>query len=201
MKYSMSFTTGTLLFRESILIATLYTELDDWEQVRARIIGDNLLQVRTLNASKRLSSEIVSRLKHLTSTQLTLLTTGSRPEQAAILWLAVCKRYRFVYDFAVDIIHEKYLRYDLLLTYADYDVYFDNKAEWHPEVARISEVTRQKGRQFVFKMLREVGILSSAEQIVPSLLSPAVIEAIASDNPTHFAIFPVAEALIQEWTP
>jgi hypothetical protein len=199
-KYSMSFTSGTLLYGESLIVANLHTDHIDWKQVRDQVVADNLLQMRTRNASKRICSEIVSRLKLLTPDQLMLLREGSRLDQTAILWLAVCKRYRFIYDFAVEIIHEKYLRLDLALAHADYDIYFDNKAEWHPEVERISEETRQKGRQVVFKMLREAGLLSGDQQIIPALLSPAVIEAIAADNPADFAVFPIPDTLIQEWT-
>lgn len=200
-RYSMSFTSGALLYRESILFAGLYDENSGWEQVRHRVIADNLLQVRTPNASKRLSREIISRLKLLTPDQLHLLVQGTRREQQHLLWLAVCKRYRFIYDFAATVVREKYLRLDLSLTRTEYEQFFDDKAEWHPEVERVSEVTRQKGRQFVFKMLREASLLAEGETIIPALLAPNVIEAIAADDVAHFHIFPVPERLIQEWLP
>lgn len=198
-KYSMSFTSGALLFQESILIADSYEELNDWKVVRDRVVEENLLQMRTLNASQRICREVISRLRLLTPLQRGLLREGSRHDQLAVLWLASCKRYRFIYDFAAEVIREKYLRLDLALTHADYDVYFDNKAEWHPEVERVTNETRQKGRQVVFKMLHEAGLLATDDHIVPALLSPAIIDAIASDNPADFAVFPVPNMLIQEW--
>lgn len=199
-RYSMSFTSGALLYRESILFAGLYDENSGWEQVRHRVIADNLLQVRTPNASKRLSREIISRLKLLTPDQLHLLVQGTRREQQHLLWLAVCKRYRFIYDFAVDVIHEKYLRGDLLLTYDEYEHFFGRKAEWHPEVERVAASTRAKQRQVVFKMLREADLLTDEKQILAVLLSDDVIRAIGRDDPAHFAIYPVAPSIVQEWT-
>ena len=105
--------------------------------------------------------------------------------------MAICKRYRFIYDFSVEIIREKYLRLDLDLSYDDYDLYFNDKAEWHPEVARVTEATRLKGRQVVFKMLREAELLTKQNRLIPILLTPSLIEVIQQDDGAHFAIFPV----------
>ena len=200
-RYSMSFTTATLLYRESLTIAELLEQLGDWDQVRQRVIEDNLLQMRTLNASKRVYHEVASRLKQLTSAELALLRTGTRQEQNHMLWLAVCKRYRFIYDFAVEEVREKFLRLDLHLGYDDYDIYFYSKAEWHPEVAGVTETTRKKQRQVVFKTMREADLLTQEEQILPAMLTPREIETIAADSPAYLALFPVSPAEPQEWLP
>jgi len=52
-KYSMSFTTGGLFYRESVALAMLFVELNDWDSVREKVLSENLLQYRTLNTSKR----------------------------------------------------------------------------------------------------------------------------------------------------
>ena len=157
--------------------------------------------MRTLNASKRVCSEVISRLKQLTLEQRELLQSGSQEDQNFILWLAFCKRYLFIHDFAVEVFREKYLRLDLQLSYSDYDIFFFDKAEWHPEVERVTEVTRKKQRQFLFNILREVELVSEEDMIIPTLLSPMLIRVIAEDDPALFAIFPVMPADIQEWLP
>jgi hypothetical protein len=197
--YSMSFTTGTLLYRESLTVAALYRELGDWDGVRERVVAENLLQMRTLNASKRVFREVASRLKQLTAAQRDLLRTGTRAEQNHLLWLAVCRRYRFIYDFAVQVLREKYLRLDLELTYDAYDVFFNAQAEWHPEVANVAESTRRKQRQVVFKMLREAELLSPDGRLLPALLTPRVIHAIVQDTPADLAVFTISEQEVQQW--
>ena len=37
-KYIMSFTAGALLYRESLTVAELYSDMDDWQEVRANFI-------------------------------------------------------------------------------------------------------------------------------------------------------------------
>lgn len=198
-RYSMSFTTGTLLYQESLTVANLLEETGDWDVVRERVMDNNLLQMRTLNASKRVYREVASRLKQLTSAELAPLRTGTRQEQNHILWLAVCKRYRFIHDFAVEVVREKYLRLDLGLGYDDYDIFFNNKAEWHPEVARVAESTRKKQRQCLFKMMREAELLTREDQILPAMLTPREVETIAADSPAHLSIYPVSQTELQEW--
>lgn len=200
MTYSMSFTTGALLHRESITVAELYNELGEWDAVRDRVLAANLLQMRTLNSSTRICREIISRLKQLTPAELAIVRDGSLQEQRYVLWLAVCKRYQFIYDFAVDVVREKYLHLDLDLPSDTFDRFFDRKAEWHPEVERVAPATRAKQRQFLFKMLREADLLSSTGQIVPALLTPRIVAAICADSPAHFAIFPVSELEVTRWT-
>lgn len=177
------------------MVAELIAEMGDWDAVRSLVITENRLQMRTLNAAKRTYREITSRLHQLTPAQLDLLINGSRQEQNQLLWLAICKRYRFIYDFSVEIIREKYLRLDLDLSYDDYDLYFNDKAEWHPEVARVTEATRLKGRQVVFKMLREAELMTNQNRLIPVLLTPSLIEVIQQDDSAHFAIFPVTNML------
>ena len=198
-KYSMSFTSATLLYHESITIAALYYEIGDWNAVRDKVVSENLLQMRTLNASKRICREAISRLKLLTQSDLKLLIDGSQQEQKQLLWLAVCRRYRFIYDFAAEVVREKFLRFDFLLTYDEYDIFFNDKAEWHPEVEDVASSTREKQRQIIFKMLREAQLLSNDNQILPALLTPRLAKAIAAEDPNDLTIYPASELDIRSW--
>ena len=84
-KYIMSFTAGAILYSESVKVAQLYKEIGDWSMVRESVIANNQLQMRTLNTSKRIYSEVSSRLKLLTPDQLNLFLQGSRDEQNFLL--------------------------------------------------------------------------------------------------------------------
>ena len=95
---------------------------------------------------------------------------------------------------------EKFLHLDLHLTYEDYTVFFNGRAEWHTEVARVTSATRDKQRQIVFKMMREAGLLSGDQRILPALLSDRLVDAIRGDDPAHFAVFPVTELDVMQWT-
>ena len=180
-------------------MANLFEKVGDWDVVRERVIDANLLQMRTLNASKRIFREVASRLKQLTPAELALLRTGTRQEQNHLLWLAICKRYRFIYDFAADVVREKFLRLDFDLSYDAYDVFFNNKAEWHPEVEGVAESTRKKLRQVLFKMMREANLLTQDNQILPAMPTPREVKVITADSPSYLLAFPISPTEVQEW--
>lgn len=196
---SMSFTSGALLYGESIIVAEMYGQEQDWDRTRMRILSQNLLQMRTENASKRIWREVSSRLKQLTPPQMTLLIQGSRTEQNYLLWLAICKRYRYIGLFGKEVLREKFLRLDLQLSQAEYEIFYHRKAEWYPEVANVAPVTQKKQRQIIFKILHDAGLLNDANQIVPALLTPALAHVIQADDPALFGIYPATDQDIRMW--
>lgn len=190
--YNMSFTAGALLYRESMVVAGLAGEAPDWHRVKRDVLAGNLLQMRTPSASQRILREVTARLRLLTPTQVRLLLGGSRQEQNHLLWLAICKRYRFIQDFAVQVLREKLLRLDLAVSLEDYDAFFNGKAEWHDELERLTPSTRAKLRQTVFRMLREADLLTADHRIAPVVMSPQVAAAIQEDDAAYLDVFPMA---------
>lgn len=195
----MSFTTGGLLHQDSVTVAKLYFDLGHWAKVREKIFQDNLLQARTLSTSKKMTTVLCSRLKLLSQDELRVLIEGTSQDQAYILWLAVCRRYRFIYEFAVEVFRERFLTLQHKLGQSEYDSFFNAKAEWNEELEHLTDSTKIKLRQVLFRMLREAGLLSSQNVIIPAILSSIVITAIGRDSRKDFCIFPVTEADLKEW--
>jgi hypothetical protein len=194
LKYTLSFTTGGLFHRESVTLAMLFFKLNDWDTVRGQVLSENLLQSRTLNTSKRQCREIISRLKTLGSKELDLLISGSTQEQADLLWLAVCRRYRFIAEFAIEVLRERFITLKPDLTHEDFDSFFNRKSEWHSELDKISTTTRHKLRQVLFRILREANLLIAYNTINSVMLSPRLLALIAENNRHDIVYFPVFES-------
>lgn len=195
----MSFTTGGLFFNESLVVAEIESDIGDWQKTRDKILADNLLQTRTISSAKRRVREICARLQLLSESQIQLLLDGTRQEQQYLLWLAVCKRYLFISEFATEVVREKYLRMDMALQSSDYDIFFEHKAEWHQELDQLKDSTRAKLRQVLFKILREAEIISSNNLIIPGLLSEQLTKVIAADEPSLLNALPVSDMDIHSW--
>jgi len=161
-------------------------------------LSDNLLQARTQSTAQRILKEITSRLILLTSDQLQLLVDGTRSEQNYLLWLATCKRYAFISDFAREVLREKFLCLEILLTHDDYDLFFHNQAQWHEELDNLSLSTRKKNRSVLFRIMKEAELLNSKNVIFPALFSRDLITAIAADDPSFFSCFPVSDRDVKE---
>lgn len=193
-RYSMSFTTGGLFHRESVKLAALYLDLGNWEVVRDKVVAENILQTRTLNTLKRVCREVVSRLKTMSQHELEFLVESRHQEQAYLLWIAICRRYRFIADFAVEVLRERYITLKTDLAYADYDSFFNQKAEWHPELEEVSPATRGKLRQVLFKMLRDADLLLANNMINAAMLSPGLLEVVCESNSRDLLCFPVFDS-------
>ena len=196
--YSMSFTTGSLFHRESVELAALYLDLGDWNFVRDKVIAENLLQTRTLNTLKRLCREVISRLRTLNTGELEFLFEGRHQDQAYLLWLAVCRRYRFIADFAVEVLRERYITLKTDLTHEDFDSFFNRKSEWHLELDEITSGTRNKLRQVLFKILRDADLLTANNMIHAAMLSPRLLDLIHQGSHREILYFPVFESDVKE---
>lgn len=193
-RYSMSFTTGSLYHRESVKLAALYLELGDWNAVRDKVISNNLLQTRTLNTLKRVCREVISRLKTLSIEELDFLVEANPQEQGYLLWLATCRRYRFIADFAMEVLRERYITLKTDVNHEDFDSFFNRKSEWHAELDAIQPTTRNKLRQVLFRILREAGLLASNNIINAAILSPELLNAISHNNRRDVLFLPVFES-------
>ncbi len=194
----MSFTSGALFHQESLKLASLYFDVMNWAETRAIAVENNLLQTRTINSAKIITREICSRLKHLHGDELMILQDSSSQEQVHILWLAICRRYTFIYDFAVEVIRENFLTFQHDLLPSDYDAFFNAKAVWHDELERITASTSAKLKQVIFRMLREADFITAHGVINPVILSKRVVKTISTHNKKDLAIFPVNETDLKE---
>ena len=195
-KYCMSFTTGGLFHHESVNLAVLYLDIKDWNAVRQKVLAENLLQTRTLSTLKSVCGEVISRLKTLNAGELDLLVATHPREQGYLLWLAVCRRYRFIADFAVEVMRERYITLKTDLTHADFDAFFNRKSEWNAELDQLRSTTRNKLRQVLFKMLREADLLTANNMIKTAMLSSGLVEVISRGNRRDFFFFPAFEAVL-----
>jgi hypothetical protein len=188
--YTFGITSAALLYRDSVLLAQLFLEHRDWDIVKNSVLQDNLLQIRTLAAQKRIYSEAYTRVKQLSVEALEILTAGTREEQCQIIWYAICMKYDFVREFALDVLTEKVKRHEFEITIADFNLYYNTKAELHDKLAGIAEGSRKKLQTNLFRMLVSSGITDSEMKLRLMIVSPRVRELIIREGILSPAIFP-----------
>jgi hypothetical protein len=86
---------------------------------------------------------------------------------------------------------------DYEFTELDYDAFFNRKADWHEELDQITETTKNKLKQVVFRMLREAGITSEDNMINQALLSRRLVQTLSPDAPISYRIFPLQIADVE----
>ncbi|MBX3194874.1 MAG: DUF1819 family protein [Microbacteriaceae bacterium] len=193
-RYKLSFGVGGLYLQGAPVAARLYLELDDWTEVRAELDADNLLQARTASSAKRLGRELVQRLEELTDAELTLLTDATADERAQLMWVAACRRYELIAEFAEEVLRERFLLMAPDLTTEHFEAFVRGKTLWHPELADLEESTLRKLRTTLFLMMREANFVTAEGLIIPTVLSVRVRDELAKRDPTDVRLFATREA-------
>jgi hypothetical protein len=187
----MSFTTGGLFLNESLEVARLHRDGESWEDTAKRALEQGTTTLPKSASNRRSLREITNRLRTLTKQERSFLSEDAdRTDQQALLWLATCRTYRFVAEFSEDVIRDRYFSYQMDLPLSAFDIALQNKAEWDEGLAKLSDSTRSKLRQILFRIMREAGILSQENRIQASILSTRLKQMIKNNNSIELAYFP-----------
>lgn len=192
--YNMSFTTGSLLPLDTVKLAAIYGEYHNWNAVRDEAIAQNVLQARALNTSKRLIRELISRLKTLSINEIDTLLKLDHQQQCYLLWIAICRRYNFIAEFASQVLREHFISMKPNLSHVDYEIFFNQKAEWHPELEKLSDSTRYKLKQNLFRMMTEAGLLDKNGAINAAMPSRELAAAVSASNKGNLAYLPLIQS-------
>ncbi|MCD6589069.1 MAG: DUF1819 family protein [Candidatus Fermentibacteraceae bacterium] len=195
--YSMSFTTGGLFLKESLRLAELFLQLEDWKLVKAKVFAENILQTRKLSTAQKIYQQTTYRIKAFNSEEMKFFISSKEKDQAYLLWVGTCRHYTFISDFAVEVLHERFVTKKKHIQNEDFDLFFADKAEWHPELERIKPSTRQKLRQVLFRMMREADLISSKKQITPALLSNELFRLLSQNDYRDLKVFPVFDSAVK----
>ncbi len=188
-QYLMGFSFGGLNLQESIIVTEQYLQIKSWPLTRKKVIEDNLFQNRVSSSTKRALGEIVPRLQQLSENELDIFLNGSEDAQKQILWVAICRRYKFIADFMVEVIRDKRQSLIYTLTKEDFSSYWIQKSIDHPEVEKLSDKTREKLRSVLFIILRETELINSDGYINTIILDPLVKEVLEPNELKWFITF------------
>lgn len=190
-EYKMSFSTGGLFVNESVEVARVHVPGERWQSTIQRAMDEGTTALPKSASNRRTLREISNRLLTLSEAERTFLVDeADRTDQQALLWLATCRAYRFIREFAIEVIRDRYLSYQYELPLESFDILLESKAEWDRGLASLSPSTRAKLRQILFRMMREAGIISQTGQIQAALLSVRLRTMIEDRAPGDLAVFP-----------
>lgn len=163
--YLMSYTAAGLMYPESLAIAESYVKTYDWEKTWEQIRTDNLMQKRSQATIERQRIELVKRLKTLDNSEMEELVSADPDRQRELLWIAVRRTYPFIDEICTELLPEKTLSSDPVITSSDLRAFYDQKSMDHPNLRNYTESTRKKLISNAMKLLRESGIVDESGMI------------------------------------
>ena len=107
-----------------------------------------------------------------------------------LIWLATCRAYRFVHEYSVEVVCERYaaMRFDLPLE--SFDAFFESRTLRDPNLETIRPSTRRKLRQVLFRMMREASIVTDDNRIQGTVISPPLMRMLEQSRKDSLAVFP-----------
>ncbi|MGL1103558.1 DUF1819 family protein [Vibrio parahaemolyticus] len=187
----LSLTLRPALIHESRIIAEQYIRFKDWDLVREEVLANNLLQARTESTSKTVYGEVSKRLKNLSHDELALMTV-SDVDVKHLVWLAICRQYPFTYQFAIEVLSERYSKSQFQLYPEDYAAFLNAKAEWYSNLDKITPHSRYKAQQIMFKMLVECELVDENKVMIHQQISKELEALVKKSNADYLRIYPGA---------
>lgn len=187
----MSLISGGLFLNECVLMAASYLSVKDWSATISQLQADGLTSMPKEKSKRRVLREISNRLETMSDDELQFLVEAAdRQEQVQLTWLSICRAYRLIREYILEVVHDRYLTYQFDLEPSSFDFFVEQKAEWDEMLASTSTSTRIRQRQIVFKTMREVGIISNNNRIQATYLSVPLRSLIESTTQNDLAVFP-----------
>lgn len=175
-KLKLSFTALALGLRETEVALSLFDRSEDWK-IAAKIADDeNAFQLTSSASTRRVFREVRQRLEVLDHQTWEAFVDGSVDDRRAILLIAACKCYPFIFNFIRTTLADKLAVFDYNLSQSDFDSYWNQAALEHPELENMTDSTRKKIRQVTFRILAEAGLLTETRnpQITAIPISPII---------------------------
>lgn len=189
-EYPLSMTASSARKAEALITARLYLELRDWAAVRKQIIDFNEYQFSAPSSLKRVSQELVKRLSTLSDQEVSFFANSYGDDQLAMLWVSICRTYPFMSGLSRNVIVDRYARMVPDFTPGAYEAYFEEEAEFHPELYALTEKSKQRMRNQVFYMLGECRLVNENGRITPLYPSRAFANAVDADHLDDLKLFP-----------
>lgn len=199
-KYLLSYTAVSLQAYEAEIIANLYNETLDWDGVAKSVVEDDALQKGTISTRKREFVEFKKRLQTLTTEQLAYYEEATSSDVKNLTMLSCFKLYAFIFDFATEIMRNKLLLFDFQIMNSDYESFYESKCVAYDNLNTISDSTRYKLKQVMFKMFEQAGFIDSVKNknIQKPYLSEELIKLIVQDDPKYLSAFLYSDNEINE---
>ncbi len=158
-KYSANLTWEPFLWYEMTVISDLLWQWLSDDEIKLKVVSENLFQYKTLKSIPKRLSCVLRRLKKLDETLLKKLSEWNNEETRIISLYAIYKDSSLVYDFINEFIWEKMQLKQFEIKDSEIMSFFNSKAREYIEMHEWSESTIRKIRQILKNILSWAGIL------------------------------------------
>lgn len=162
--YDCDLTGGSLMVRESRMIAQLLLRNTNEEQWHQLIQVENVLQTKTPATARRYATTIRKRLAPLAPDFWRALYEGDDELATQVAFCSVLERNLLLVEFMETVLRDAYVsQVEQLASYAWTD-FLEERSQRDPALADLKESSKSKMKRVVFRTLAEAGYLKSTRK-------------------------------------
>ncbi|MGR2954482.1 DUF1819 family protein [Vibrio vulnificus] len=165
-KYLGDLIGGSLMIKESQLIADLLLTQPSKEQWDDAIVNQNILQKRSPASAKRNAATIKKRIGSLSNEFLSALANANHEAAAQLMMAATLINSPLLADFMRTVVMDAKRMYRESIDSKDWEYFWEDKCRLYPEFAEMSESSTYKIAQVAFKVMTDGGFLESTKSKV-----------------------------------
>ncbi|MEH1710504.1 DUF1819 family protein [Acinetobacter baumannii] len=156
---------GSLMVRESRLIADLLLQEATTEQWYQAIQVENVLQKRTTASAQRNATAIRKRLERLEPDFWKVLRDGDDELATQVAFCGALERNLLLLEFMETVMREAYISQAQYLDSYIWSDFLEERTQRDLDICEWKESSKKKMGQVVFRMLTEAGYLKSTRKL------------------------------------
>lgn len=174
--YTTSLTAELFLFDETRTLAGFLNDGEDIKNISRRNLDENLISCKRPGSLKRLNSILVDRLDVMSGSITNALLNNDINSSRIVLLYIISKTDRLVRDFIVYTYSDKLITRTDLITRVDLDKYMDRVCETEPKILETSDVTKEKIKSVITRLLTSAGLLEKINNDEFRIIRPVISE-------------------------
>ena len=159
--YNSDLIGGSLMVRESRIVADLLLKEATTEQWNQAIYEENVLQKRSRASAQRTATAIRKRLELLPPDFWKALREGDDELATQVAFCAALERNLLLMEFMETVVRDAYISRATHLDAYVWSDFLEERSQRDPDIHDWKESSKKKMGQVVFRMLNEVGYFKS----------------------------------------
>lgn len=163
--YENDLSGGSLMVRESRVIADLLFREATVEQWNQAISVDNLLQSNTIATAQRHTRTLRKRLERLSSEFWLMLRDGDNELATQVAFCAALESNLLLVEFMETVVRDAFVTKAERLDKYNWPDFIEERAQRDPKIHEWKDATKQKIKTTAHRMLAEVGYVKSTRKL------------------------------------
>lgn len=152
-------TNNAFVLTETLRVAELMYLGATHEDIRQRVLVEDLFQMRSQVSRERAMQTILKRLHQVPEAYIKLIATGNPDTRRLTILFLILREHRLLRELIIEVLLDKLKGFDYVLTLADLRTFFEGKRNQNSTVAAWSNSTYKKSASNTVLVLVNAGLL------------------------------------------